>query len=335
MEQSQSGNNTGGIEEPAMTDASVVICTYTLDRWAELTAAVASVRRQTRPAREIFVVVDHNEALRERAEREIEGVTVVANTKAPGLSGGRMTGAELATAPIVVFLDDDAAAADQYWLAYLLEAYRDTRVLGVGGHIEPLWRVPPPPWFPPEFNWVIGCTYTGMPVQDDGRVRNLIGANMSIRADVLGRVGGFEAELGRRESGGAIVDVAMGSCEETGFCIQASRLYSGGIWVYCPKARVTHVVSAQRATWRYFVRRCITEGTAKAVLTGLTGSRDGLRSERRYILTLGRAVLRDIVTAKIGRAVAICAGLSITTTAYARARLTRAMARDHMVGQRF
>jgi hypothetical protein len=36
-----------------MTEASVVICAYTLDRWDDLKAAIVSVRNQTRPAREI------------------------------------------------------------------------------------------------------------------------------------------------------------------------------------------------------------------------------------------------------------------------------------------
>jgi hypothetical protein len=53
-----------------------VICAYTLDRWDDLNAAIAAVRRQTRPAREIILVADSNEALLERARREIEGVVV-------------------------------------------------------------------------------------------------------------------------------------------------------------------------------------------------------------------------------------------------------------------
>ena len=301
-----------------------MICAYTLDRWDDLNAAVASVRAQTYPAREIFVAVDRNEALQERAACEIQGVIVVANSKAAGLCGGRMTGAELATAPIIVFLDDDAIA-DQDWLKHLVESFQDDRVLGVGGHIDPLWRRPPPSWFPPEFNWIVGCTYHGMPVHN-GQVRNMIGANMSVLADVLRRSGGFTAEFGRDESEkrrGPRAD----TCDDTEFCIRTSRLFPDGIWLYCPQARVRHVVPAQRTTWHYFVRRCRMEGTAKAVLTGLTGSRDGLGSERRYLLTLARSVLRCMMTGKIRRAAAICAGLAITASAYGRARLARAMAR--------
>ncbi len=312
-----------------MIEASVVICAYTFDRWDQLKDAVASVRAQSRPPREIVIVVDGNEELLRRAAREIEGVTVVPNTQAKGLCGGRMTGADLATAPVIAFLDDDAIA-DPDWLEKLLEAYRDEHVLGAGGYIEPLWSGPPPAWFPPEFNWVVGCTYAGMPVRD-GYVRNMIGASMSVRADVLRRAGGFAAQFGRLvPADGAAktkLNIGSGTCDDTEFCIRAARLHPGGKWAYRPEARVRHVVPAQRATWRYFVSRCRMEGNAKAMLTDLTGTKDGLGSERRFVLTLFRAFLRNLGSSFTGqrgalaRAAAICAGLGLTASAYLRTRL--------------
>ncbi len=53
------------------TDVSVVICTYTEDRWDDLLAAVDSVRRQSKPALETIVVVDHNPTMLERVRSEI------------------------------------------------------------------------------------------------------------------------------------------------------------------------------------------------------------------------------------------------------------------------
>jgi len=292
-----------------MIEASVVICAYTLDRWDDLKAAVASVRQQTRPAREIFVVVDYNEALLERAKREIGGVTVVPNTRARGLCGGRMTGAEQATAPVIVFLDDDAIAAE-CWLEELLSGYENKRVLGVGGHIEPLWRAPRPWWFPSEFDWIVGCTYTGMRVHN-GQIKRMIGANMSVRADVLHGSGGFPfAELGRDGGRG----------DETEFCTRAAGLYDGGVWMYRPRASVKHVVPAERATWKYFLRRCRMEGNSKAALADMAV---GLGSERRYVLTLAQSVLRYIGTGKFGQAMVICVGLATTTITYGRGRLAR------------
>lgn len=314
-----------------MTEASVVICAHTLGRWDELKRAVGSVRTQTRAAREIVVVVDNNEALLERAAREIAGVTVLANARQPGLSGGRMTGAEYITAPVIAFLDDDAVA-DPQWLEELLEAYRDPAVLGAGGPVEPLWQVPPPSWFPGEFHWVVGCTYAGMHVRD-GCIRNPIGANMSVRADVLERAGGFAPDLGRRKlgfsvSGRARIGGKAESCEETEFCIRAAGLYLGGYWAYRPAARVLHAVPVQRTTWKYFVHRCLVEGTAKAVLTGLAGSKDGLGAEWHYVReVLPRAVANDLRAAMRGnvgaaqRAGAIMAGFALTAFAYATTRL--------------
>ncbi len=325
--------------------ASIVICAHTLDRWDELARAVESVRAQTPPPHEIIVVIDNNAALLERASREIAGTTVLANAGQPGLSGARMTGAEHASGAVIAFLDDDATA-DPGWLRALMEAYRDPAVLGAGGPVEPLWRVPPPPWFPGEFHWVVGCTYAGMDVRD-GRIRNPIGANMSVRADVLRRAGGFTSHLGRRKlgfsvSGRARIGGKAESCEETEFCIRAARLHPGGYFAYRRDARVHHAVPALRTTWKYFVHRCLVEGAAKAALTGLAGS-SGLRAESRYVWrVLPSAVASALKSALRGqdgaaaRAGAIVAGLALTAFAYARIRLgsTRVLAGQLRAGDR-
>jgi hypothetical protein len=44
-----------------MVDISDVICAFS--EWEDLEAAIGSVNRQTRQAREIIVVIDHNEKL--------------------------------------------------------------------------------------------------------------------------------------------------------------------------------------------------------------------------------------------------------------------------------
>ncbi len=267
------------------------------------------------------LVVDNNEALFERARREIEGVVVTPNTNMRGLCGGRVTGAGFATAPVVAFLDDDAMA-DERWLEELLVPYADPRVLGVGGRIEPLWRKPRPWWFPPEFNWIIGCTYRGMRVREGGEVRNMIGANMSVRADVLHGCGGFAGQMGRIGGGKG----SANTCDDTEFCIRAAKKF-GGVWIYKPEASVRHVVTAERTTWNYFLHRCRMEGTSKAVLAGLAGTKEGLSSERLYVLTLARSILGYAATGKIGQALAICVGLATTSIAYVQARARTANSR--------
>ncbi|HET7094259.1 MAG TPA: glycosyltransferase family 2 protein, partial [Thermomicrobiales bacterium] len=193
------------------TDVSVVICAYADDRWPDLLAAVASVQTQTPAAREIIVVVDHNDALLDRVRTQIPGVAAVANVEPRGLSGARNSGVAASGGAIVAFLDDDATAAPD-WLHQLCAAYDDPWVLGVGGAVEPAWAGGRPAWFPDEFDWVVGCTYRGMPGQT-APVRNLIGANMSFRRCVLEAVGGFRSGIGR-------IGALPVGCEETELCIR-------------------------------------------------------------------------------------------------------------------
>jgi hypothetical protein len=320
-----------GTAEGRLPSISVVICAYTLARWADLARAVESVAAQTWPALETIVVIDNNDELEVRARATFAGAVVLANAHEPGLSGGRRTGSERAHADVIAFIDDDAIA-DRDWLEQLASVYEDPLVLGAGGLIEPLWVEPPPRWFPAEFNWVVGCTYAGMPVTR-GRVRNPIGANMSVRAGVLARAGAFDPRLGRSPGEGPV----HGTAEETEFCIRASRAHPGHYWIYEPRARVRHTVPPERASFAYFTRRCVVEGTAKAQLAQYAGAGEGLRTEREYTRSvLPRALYRNLAgrvrrePGGFARAGAIVAGLGITAAAYARTRARlRAAARSY------
>jgi glucosyl-dolichyl phosphate glucuronosyltransferase len=317
----------------AAAEASVIICAYTFDRWDELGRAVRSALEQTLPPREVTVVVDNNPELLNRAQERFDGVRVVANHHGPGLSGARNTGADVSSGSILVFLDDDGVASPR-WLQEHLMGFSDPSVLGVGGDVTPIWRSDPPRWLPEELYWVIGCTYTGMPIEP-APIRNPIGANMSIRADVFAGAGGFRHELGRLDVGGKAI---TGTADETEFCIRALQRYPDGQWFYRPAASIRHVVTPQRATWRHFVDRCRLEGGSKAVLVGLRGQRSGLASERRYVMRiLPLGVLRELRAAARSepyaskRAGVICAGFAITTWTYLCARVEMTLGR----GQRY
>lgn len=312
---------------------SVIICAYTTERWGDLVESVVSIERQTHPAGETLVVVDRCPELLARARAELRGVSVFANAHRGGLSGSRQTGADNAHGDVLAFLDDDALA-DEGWLAALVRAYDDPLVLGAGGFVEPWWVEGQPSWFPSEFNWVVGCSHPGLP-EERRPVRNLIGANMSMRAEVLRRVGGFEMQLGRTYEGKG----AGSTAEETELCIRASRLHPGSCWLYVPEARVRHRVPPARGTWRYFLRRCQMEGRAKALIAELEGDSVALEAERSYVRSLlPVAVLRELRRLlggrldSLARASAIATGLAVTALAYVRARARRRLA--NMIGMR-
>lgn len=310
---------SGPLHPVADLTASVVICAYTEDRWDDLRRAIASVLAQRLPAHEVLVVIDHCPPLLRRARAELLGVRVLDNSGPSGLSGARNTGVAAATGDVVAFLDDDAAAGIG-WLEALVAPYRDPQVIAAGGAIHPRWETGRPSWFPSEFDWVIGCTYRGLPT-DTSPVRNLIGANMSFRREVFEAVGGFSQGLGR------VGSTPLG-CEETELCLRASAAFPDGILLYEPEAPVWHRVPRSRATWSYFLRRCLAEGRSKAVVAHLAGSAPALASERRYVRSVlprgfGRALVDSTTSpGRIRAALAIVLGVLFTTYGFLTGPLT-------------
>lgn len=299
-------------------DMSVVICAYTEERWTQLLEAIESVKSQSLPPRETIICIDHNLRLLERLRESVHGATIVESVGQKGKSGALNTAIELAAGSIVVLLDDDAAA-EPGWLEALHRHYQDPQVLGVGGHLEPVWAHARPRWFPEEFLWVVGCSFRGMPRRAT-KVRAVIGANMSFRREVFLDAGGSRPGLG--PNGTQLAGAAR--AEDTEFCLRASLMRPEMYWIYEPAARVSHHVPASRATWSFFRSRCAAEGRSKAVLAKLVGRQRGLAMERSYSLrTLPSGLLIELAAPilkrdiwGIGRAIAIVAGFSFTLAGY-------------------
>lgn len=288
-------------------NVSVVICAYTEDRWSDVLAAVASVRDQHHLPYEIILVIDHNPDLLAKLRAELPDVQVLANTGPQGLSGGKNTGVAAAHGDIVAFLDDDAIAEPE-WLSAMVASY-GPRVSGVGGLTLPLWAGEAPRWFPDEFAWVVGCTYTGMTT---GPIRNLMGGNASFRRDVFEVAGGFRSGIGRSSGKRPL------GCEETEFCIRLRQAAPETVLLYDDRAVIWHRVPAERARFAYFRSRCYAEGLSKAMVTQSVGLGDGLASERAHALkTLPLGVLRHLGAGEVGKAGAIVAGLGFTVSGYA------------------
>ncbi|MFF9769272.1 glycosyltransferase family 2 protein [Streptomyces sp. NPDC014636] len=309
-----------------MTDPgiSVVICVYTEDRWEDILAAVSSVRAQSYPALETLLVVDHNPALHDRLAheyKESEGVRVLPNAGPRGLSSGRNTGITASRGEVIAFLDDDAVA-ERDWLRHFAAGYADPHVLAVGGRTVPSWASGRrPAWFPEEFDWVVGCTYRGLP-PGRVRVRNVLGGNASFRRTAFEAAGGFATGIGRDG------DRRPLGCEETELCIRLTRARPDAVLLIDDRAVIHHRVPRPRERFAYFRTRTFAEGLSKALVARSVGVDKGLESERRYttrVLPTGIARgLRDALLGRpggAGRAGAIVAGLLSAAGGYAAGSL--------------
>jgi glycosyltransferase involved in cell wall biosynthesis/GT2 family glycosyltransferase len=296
----------------------VVICAFTVERIDRISAAIESLEAQTVAPHEIVLVIDHSPELETTCRQRWPQVRVLANREQQGLSGARNTGLEESSGEVVAFLDDDAVAGAN-WIELLGGAYADEGVLGAGGTVRPAWEERRPGWFPPEFDWVVGCTHSGMP-RERGSVRNLVGANMSFRRDALVEAGGFRHELGR-------IGTIPAGCEETDLCIRIAKRHPEATILYDPAASVEHFVPAARGRLSYFSSRCRGEGRSKAILAGLVGSDSGLSEERTYARrTLPLGFLHGLADTARGdlngarRAAMLVFGLFATTGGYLGAR---------------
>lgn len=309
---------------------SVVVSTYDDKRWSDLVACLRSLEGQSRPPLETIVIVDHNPGLLERARAEFPRATVVANERARGLAGARNSGAAVARGEVIAFIDDDARA-ERDWLERLSTCFGEADVVGAGGSLVPRWEGKPASWIPPEFYWVFGCSYTGLPDRV-APVRNPIGANMAVLASVLEEVGGFregdENDAPRELRARGVVRAAGNLPDDTDFAIRVRQRRPDAIWLYQPDATVLHTVTAERGTLGYFLRRCYEEGVGKANLSRHVGAGDGLSSERRHLaVVLPRGIAagaRDLLRGDPNgalRAAAIVIGVLASATGFLTATL--------------
>lgn len=303
-------------EPPHRHTVSVVICMFTAERMPQIAAAIESVRRQTLRPREVVLVVDGTDSLAEEVRAALgalgEGLTFVCLGANLGVGVARTRGVEAATGDLVAFLDDDAEA-DPTWLEELAAPTADPRVIGVSGRSLPLFDGRRPGWLPDEFLWTVGCSYRGMPTSIT-EVRNFFGGCALVRRETFLAVGGFTAP--------GHLATFTGGGEEADFCLRATA-HTGGVFVFNPAAVIHHHVPSGRLTWRYFAKRCYSEGVMKALMAARL-DRTSLNPERAFARAMPRAVVRALFTdGERGRAAGILVGVLAVLTGLAKGRLDR------------
>jgi hypothetical protein len=105
--------------------------------------------------------------------------------------------------------------------------------------------------------------------------------------------------------------------EDTDLCLRVTKGSNGGIWMFVPEAVVEHEVGPERSRFRFFVRRCFSEGRGKMELAHLNAGRSELRDESNYfrhtapagVMRYARLAVQDRDVNSARRGAAILVGL--------------------------
>jgi len=273
-------------------NVSVIVCTYTMDRYEVFTEAVESVLAQHYEPLDIVLVIDGNTEVYEHAVEDFgsrENVVIHNNNENKGISYSRTKGAELATGEIVAFIDDDGVAEPD-WIDKHVEAYRETEAVAVAGYVAPNWVTQKPDFFPAEFYWLVGCTELSF-AEDGETVRNGYGSNVSYRREVFLDVGGYDVNTGRK--GDQHIQA-----HEAPVGIRIREEYGQGV-KYVEDAVVHHTLFEYRGDFRWLVFRSFWQGFSKRVMSLLYPNTAG--NENAYLkMLLLRSLPRRAKKALIG-----------------------------------
>ncbi|MFC5279644.1 glucosyl-dolichyl phosphate glucuronosyltransferase [Halorubrum rubrum] len=289
---------------------SVVVCTYTMDRYDAFTEAVESALSQTYDPIEVVLVIDGNPEVYERALEDFgarENVVIHDNEENRGISYSRTKGGELASGEIIAFIDDDGVAEDD-WIESLVEVYETTDAIAVGGDVKPDWQGDRPDFFPEEFYWLVGCVEPGF-AEDGEEVRNTYGSNISYRREQFLEVGGYDPNTGRKG------DKHL-QAHEAPVGIRLLEQFGKGM-VYAEDAVVHHTLFEYRGEFRWLLFRSFWQGYSKRVMDLLYPDAPDAKGEYLKWLVTDRVPrrLEGLVRSPSRAAVAQLAAIGVFTGA--------------------
>jgi GT2 family glycosyltransferase len=233
----------------------VAVCTNRLpDEAAE---SLAALRSQV-PSGALALVTSGLSDTEVAAHRSAFEETVLAEPR-EGLSRARNRALAWCEADdVLAFVDDDAIAADDWYVA-LARRWDEAapEVACIGGPIRPRWPGEPPSWLsPPILPALTLLDYGSEPRDLDPAITNVYGANISFRVGPLREAGGFDPGFGH--SGRRVFfseeDEAQRALAKLGYRTR-----------YVPDAAVWHVIPEERLTRGSFVRRRFAYGRSLGV----------------------------------------------------------------------
>lgn len=241
---------------------SVVVPTYSMERYDVFSECVESLLAQTYEPVEVVIVVDGNNAVCDLARKDFsdrENVLVHCNDENRGVSASRTIGGEIASGEVVAMIDDDAIAEPD-WIGELLRVYEQTDAIAVGGPVTPNWVTEEPDFFPEEFYWLIGCDERDFAHHME-EIRNTYGSNISFRREAFLQVGGYDSHTGRK--GDQHIQA-----HEAPVGVRLLEQFGQGM-IYNENAVVHHRLFDYRGDFRWLVKRAFLQGYSKRIFNVL------------------------------------------------------------------
>jgi glycosyltransferase involved in cell wall biosynthesis len=278
--------------EGAKPTVSIVITSYTMERFDDLIELLESLHAQTYRNFETILVAERSTELYDKLgayveEKGYQNCKVLFNAGPWGLSPARNMGIKEAKGDIIAFIDDDALAFPD-WAEEMVKTYKDDSIIGVTGPAFPLWEDESMNWLPEEFYWIIGCT-AWFDCNEMREVRNAWGNNMSFKKEGIDSGGLFSNRLGANGGGGGLGKQEF-ACEDTELSIRV-RKKTGGCILYNPNVSIKHRVYRYRLNWRFIARRAYSEGYTKGMFKRLYRNKGGGSNVLATEYTLLRRIL--------------------------------------------
>jgi glycosyltransferase involved in cell wall biosynthesis len=263
-----------------MKRISIIVCTY--NRSDYIVKALSSLARQTFPMNQYEIILVNNNST--------DNTHVLCNDfllenphlnchyfveKQQGLSYARNRGITESSGDILVFMDDDAQANENY-LQEINHFFETTpNAESCGGRIYPEYESKRPDWMS---RFLLPLTSTidmGNKIKQFKGAKYPVGANMAFKKDVFQKYGMFNTDLGRKGDN-------LDGSEEKDIFLKIKKAQKP--IYYLPFAIVTHQVPDKRLTFDFFKRQAFGVGKSEKV-------RAKAISQASYI----QSVLKEIV----------------------------------------
>ncbi len=227
---------------------SVIVCTY--NRAKYLKTCLEHLANQKSPADRYEIVIinnnspDNSDAIIVEFINSHQNLNIVYHIEYnQGHTYARNAGITKSSGEILSFIDDDAFP-DPNFIHEIEIAFKDPKVMAIGGKIKPVYETGKKPvWMSKYLLPLVSALDMGNDIKPFKGTKHPIGANMAFKRAVFQKIGNFDVNLGRR----GIDGLEGGDEKDLFFKLKEYNM----LIQYHPKVFVEHIIGKNRTTENY------------------------------------------------------------------------------------